>query len=116
MSDRPSFLILVSGKSGLELFSAHYTEDDARTMRDRLASLTGSQVHLIEVPQTEGVVKSTKPAAPAPVAAPAQAPVPVPSITIPPTQEEFEEQTRQMLRANGPRDGFPDDKYVGAFS
>lgn len=119
MTDRPSFLIIVSGKNGLELFSAHCTADDAATMRDRLASLTaGSQVHLIEVPQTEGVVKSSKPAAPAPapvVAVPTPLP-PVPSIPIPASQEEFEEQTRQMLRGNGPRDGFRDDKYVGAFS
>lgn len=115
MSDRPSFLIFVSAKNGLELFSAHHTEGDAEVMRDRLGSL-GHQVHMIEVPQVDGVVKSTKPVS-RHVDPPVLKPAPAPEPLRPATDAEFEEQTRQMLKnGTGPRDGFRDDTYVGAFS
>ena len=114
MSDRPSFLIIVTGKSGLKLFSAHHTAEDAGIARDSLEEL-GIQVHLIEVPQTEGVVKSEKPAASA-------------NGIIPYVDAGFEKrqaakadaepqkQPQQATRNVGERDGFRDDKYVGAFS
>ena len=41
-------------------------------------------------------------------------PQPAPSPSIPQTQEEYEEETRRLAKGNGPRDGFHDDKYVGA--
>lgn len=115
MSDRPSFLIIVTGKSGLKLFSAHHTAEDAGIARDSLEEL-GIQVHLIEVPQAEGVVKSEKPAMSAK------------SGIIPLVDAGFEkrraaeanakpqEQPQQATRKGGERDGFRDDKYVGAFS
>lgn len=114
MSDRPSFLIFVSAKNGLELFSAHHTEGDAEVMRDRLGSL-GHQVHMIEVPQVDGVVKSTKPVS-RHVDPPRLVSLPVPETPRPATDAEFQEQTRQMLRSNGERDGFRDDTYAGAFA
>lgn len=128
MADRPSYLIIVTGKNGLELFSAHHAEDDAEVTRDRLEALlrsTGSQVHLIEVPQVDGVVKGSKskeaPSHDAPALGVVVTEVKTGTKVLaspyrPATDAEFEEQTRQMLRSNGERDGFRDDSYTGAFS
>ena len=123
MADRPSYLIIVTGKNGLELFSAHHAKDDAEVTRDRLEALlrsTGSQVHMIEVPEIEGVVKGEK--KPEPPMLAFKEPPPPPSFSVPTvvhraqTDAEFEDQTRQMLRSNGERDGYRDDTYTGAFS
>ena len=128
---RPSYLIMVSSPRGLEVFSAHASEADAAAMHDRLGSMLaktpGNVVHLVEVPNADGLVPPDKalcrriepknqngvipttavsraePASPAPVSAAR-------------TQEEFEEETRRLAKGNGPRDGFHDDSYKGAFS
>lgn len=121
---RPSYLIMVSGPRGLEIFSAHYTEADAVAMHDRLGTMlaktAGSAVHLVKVPSVDGLVPSDQAACrkiePKPVASPvvvAAAPA-APNVSL--SQEAFEEQTRQMLKGNGERDGFRDDRYTGAFS
>ena len=127
MADRPSYLILVThqGQKGVEIFSAHYTEEDASKMHARLGALlatTGSVVHLVEVPEIEGLVSPDKascrriePKDDPQASKPAPAPVQPPS-SMPLTQEEYEEQARQLAKGNGPRDGFRDDKYAGAFS
>jgi hypothetical protein len=39
-----------------------------------------------------------------------------PAPVVPQTQEEYEEETRRLAKGNGPRDGYHDDKYVGASS
>jgi hypothetical protein len=118
---RPSYLILVSSSKGIEIFSAHHTEADAVAMHDRLGAMlsknAGSAVHLLKVPDVDGLVppdqalcrkiESTVPAV---------KPAPAPKIQRPVTDEEFDEQTRQMLKSGGPRDGFRDDSYQGAFS
>lgn len=121
---RPSYLILVSGPKGIEIFSAHHTEADAVAMHDRLGSMLakspGSAVHLLKVPETGGLVPPEQAVCrkigdgrhvdqPALKANPVANPRPA-------TDAEFEEQTRQMLKGNGERDGFRDDTYAGAFS
>jgi hypothetical protein len=105
-------LIIITGPGGkLDLFSAHYIDTDATTMRDRLSSILteGMTVHMIEVPETEGVVQaSEKPVQPAkPVKAPTQqetAPLP-PAAPAQPfrrlSAEQFEEETRSMLENGG---------------
>jgi hypothetical protein len=112
MSDRPRHLIIITNSGGkLDLFSAHWTDSDAKTMRDRLSSILseGMTAHMIEVPETEGVVQaSEKPAQPAkPVKAPApEEAVPQPPAPPPPpfrrlTAEQFEDETRNMMENGG---------------
>jgi hypothetical protein len=112
MSDRPRHLIIITNSGGkLDLFSAHWTDSDAKTMRDRLSSILseGMTVHMIEVPETEGVVEaSAKPVQPA---KPVKAPAPEetsPQLPAPPSPpfrrlsaEQFEEETRNMLENGG---------------
>ena len=109
MADRPRYLIIVThaGLDTIELFSAHHMEADAKVMYDRLESLVGlnsTYVHMIEVPETDGVTAAPAKAAPATsepfapvkadqIAVAAQPPI----ITRAKTAEEFEEETRQML-------------------
>jgi hypothetical protein len=110
MSDRPGYLIVVThaGQDGVDLWSAHYTEDEAALMHERLAALlsaTTSRAHLIAVPEDKGVVKAATlmRAAPATAAAPVAAPAPVPAPAEPPppfkriSPAAFEEETRQMM-------------------
>jgi hypothetical protein len=122
---RPSYLIMVSGLKGLEIFSAHHTEADAAAMHDRLGSMlakaAGSVVHLVRVPDVAGLVAADKAACRR--IEPKDRPVVVPMATktapqpsIPQTQEEYEEETRRLVKGDGPRDGYRDDKYVGASS
>jgi hypothetical protein len=122
---RPSYLIMVSGLKGLEIFSAHHTEADAVAMHDRLGSMlakaAGSVVHLVRVPDAAGLVAADKAACrriepkDRPVVVPMAA-KPAPQPSIPQTQEEYEEETRRLVKGDGPRDGYRDDKYVGATS
>jgi hypothetical protein len=124
---RPSYLIMVSGLKGLEIFSAHHTEADAVAMHDRLGSMlakaAGSVVHLVRVPDAAGLVAADKAACRR--IEPKDRPTVVPMATkpqsasapsIPQTQEEYEEETRRLVKGDGPRDGYRDDKYVGASS
>lgn len=129
MTDRPSHLIIVThpGESGLELFSAHYTESTAKTMLtrlERLLSPTGSKAHLIEVPETEGVADVGElPPLPAAVARPA---VPAPAAPVPPAEkpapfrrlsrEEFAAETAEMEMSGARVIDTPDPGYSGAFS
>jgi hypothetical protein len=124
---RPSYLIMVSSPRGLEVFSAHASEADAAAMHDRLGSMLaktpGNVVHLVEVPNADGLVPPDKapcrriepkdavvvPMKPQSV----QSPAPVSTAQ---NQAEFEEETRRLAKGKGPRDGHHDDKYVGAFS
>ena len=107
---RPTHLIFV-GHSGMpdrfEMFSAHHNERDAETMRDRLNQLlssTHSFVHMIKVPEIEGVVvgAATEPTR--------HEKSPVPAILTPPkpekppvkpyvqvSQDQFIEETMQMM-------------------
>jgi 23S rRNA pseudoU1915 N3-methylase RlmH len=127
MSDRPTHLIIVNGPDDgtLELFSAHHTKSDAQITYDRLSRFT--KVHMIEVPETDGVtaapVKETKavasepfaPVKPDQVAVTAQPPI----ITRAMTAEEFAEETRQLMEngANGVmRDADAPLSDGGAFS
>jgi hypothetical protein len=123
---RPSYLIMVSSPRGLEVFSAHASEADAAAMHDRLGSMLaktpGNVVHLVEVPNVDGLVPPDK--------APCRRIEPKDSVVVPikppyngspapataQTQAEFEEETRRLAKGNGPRDGFHDDSYKGAFS
>jgi hypothetical protein len=131
MSDRPTHLVIVThaGHQGIDLFSAHYTESAARTVHGRLQALlakTGSAAHMVEVPETEGVVEAAEPVAAVPAAAPAPAVKSGP--VIPPAEksapfkrlsaEQFAEETRAMLEAdaNGIVTDTPMPKYDGAFS
>jgi hypothetical protein len=127
---RPSYLIVVAGKNGLEIFSAHNLAGDADLTFERLDALlrsTGEKVYLIEVPQKEGMVKGVKRPSSAELGdriaeakivtgSPPNNSVNSVTVTIPATQEEFDEQTRQMLKGSGPRDGYRNDNYQGAFS
>jgi hypothetical protein len=121
----PSYLIMVSGAKGLEIFSAHHTEAEAAAMHDRLGAMLarsmGSAVHLVKVPDGVGLVAADKAACrriEPKVSAPAPGKPPTaPEPTMPQTQEEYEEETRRLARkGTGPRDGYHDDKYVGASS
>ncbi len=129
MTDRPTHLIIVThpGEAGLELFSAHYTENAAKTMLtrlERLLSPTGSKAHLIEVPEIEGVadVGELPPlqvpapvlqvaAAPAPPA-PAEKPAPFRRLS----REEFAAETAEMEMSGARVIDTPDPGYSGAFS
>ena len=119
---RPSYLIMVSGPKGLEIFSAHHTEADAAAMHDRLGSMlaktAGSVVHLVKVPDAVGLVAADKAAARRiePKASPVLVPIKAaPEPAIPQTQDEYEEEARRLAKGNGPRDGYHDDNYKGAF-
>jgi hypothetical protein len=120
MSDRPSYLIIVThqGNESLDVFSAHHAEADAKTMYNRLRSLlapTQSIVHMVEVPEVEGVARAPEPAPPPVLTA---TPVPAP-VRRPLTQEEFEEETRRMLESDESViiSDTPDiDDYRGAYS
>ena len=128
---RPSYLIMVSSPRGLEVFSAHASEADAAAMHDRLGSMLaktpGNVVHLVEVPNVDGLVPPDKAACrriepknqngiiPMPVVSRTAAESTAPVSTAQ-NQAEFEEETRRLAKGNGPRDGFHDDNYKGAFS
>jgi hypothetical protein len=126
MADRPGYLIIVTGLDDgtLELFSAHHTKSDAQTTYDRLSRFT--KVHMIEVPETDGVTAA--PAKPEPVASEPFAPVKPdqvaaaaqpPIITRVKSQEEFAEETRRLMEdgANGVmRDADAPISDGGAFS
>ena len=131
MTDRPAYLVIVThpGQTGLELFSAHYGEEAARTMltrMERLLAPAGSRAHLIEVPPFEGVADLGElpplPAAPKQAAAPALAAQPALEEKPKPfrrlSAEQFAEETRAMLEAdaNGIVTDTPMPKYDGAFS
>jgi len=129
MTDRPTHLIIVThpGEAGLELFSAHYTENAAKTMLtrlERLLSPTGSKAHLIEVPEIEGVADvGDLPPLPAAVARPVVAP---PAAPVPPAEkpapfrrlsrEEFAAETEAMEMSGARVIDTPDPGYSGAFS
>lgn len=110
---RPDYLIIVThaGQTGLELFSAHYTEADARVMLTRMQRLlapAGSRAHLIHVPETEGVadVGELPPLPPAQDAEPADPSVP-PKVKPAP----FRRIGDRMPLDDDPT---PDRTYVGA--
>lgn len=110
MSDRPSQLVIIVKDGIPELFSSHYVDHDAENMCDRLAEL-GANVHVIVVPEVEGVTKATgKPVKPAPATAEPFAPVKSdqasavaqpPIVTRIKSQEEFAEETRAMMEGGG---------------
>lgn len=117
MSDRPNHLIIVThpGQDGIDIFSAHHDRSDAEVMFDRLEALlpAGASVSLIEVPETDGVVKGSKPVrkvecVPAASSAPSQQtaqPAPPPSAQKQPyrlrTEEELEIATMRALSSGG---------------
>jgi hypothetical protein len=132
MTDRPTHLVIVThaGHQAIDLFSAHYTESAARTVHSRLQALlakTGSAAHMVEVPETEGVVEASEPVAAVPVASsapaaaqsgpvipPAEKPAPFKRLSA----EQFAEETRALLEAdaNAIVTDTPMPKYDGAFS
>lgn len=131
MTDRPAYLIIVThaGQAGLELFSAHHTEQEARVMltrMERLLAPAGSRTHLIEVPTCEGVADVGElpplPVAPRNAAAPASLAQIEPQAEKPPpfrrrTQAEFLAETEAMMTGD---DGIvrdtPMPAYAGAMS
>jgi len=97
MTDRPGFLILVThaGQAGVELWSAHYTTDEAARVHERLSALLGlttSEAHIIAVPETDGVTVLDRPPA---AAAPLDA-VPAPDAPTPAAQP-FRRQGRPSI-------------------
>lgn len=116
MNDRPQHLIIVThpGQDGIDIFSAHHDRSDAETMFERLEVLLpgGASVSLIEVPETDGVVKGSKPVrkvecAPSASVPSQQAaqPAPPPPVQKQPyrvrTDEELEAATMRALNAGG---------------
>jgi hypothetical protein len=125
MSDRPTHLVIVThaGKQGIDLFSAHHTESAARVMHGRLAALlasTGSAAHMIEVPETEGVVEASVMVEAAPATRPQPEPAPpvVPVPYKPVSREAFAEEARRLAEAeaSGIVTDTPMPDYSGAFS
>jgi len=132
MTERPTHLIIVThpGEAGLELFSAHYTEVEARLMQarlERLLSPTGSKAHLIEVPLDDGVADvgelpplvaqtvqavTVFPGAIAPAPAPAEKPAPFRRLS----HEQFIAETEAMEMSGARVIDTPDPGYNGAFS
>jgi len=106
-SARPSHLVLVTHQAGLESYSAHNDKESAAAMFEWLEGLlagTQKKIHMLEVPEIEGVVKCGIPAPPAPPAQfklvknkPANSEAP----RAPLSQAAFEEETRQMLEGEG---------------
>jgi hypothetical protein len=122
MSDRPTHLVIVThaGRQGIDLFSAHYTESAARVMHGRLAALlakTGSAAHMIEVPETEGVVEASATVEVAPAQLdPAPPVVAVPHKPV--SRAKFAEEARRLAEAeaSGIVTDTPMPEYSGAFS
>jgi hypothetical protein len=128
----PTHLIIIThpGHGGLELFSAHHAEEDARLMvarMERLLKPSGAHVHLVEVPFEEGVVDlgelpplpEAKPAQPSPVAAPSAPPQPPAEKPAPfrrMSRAEFAADTEAQEMNGGLVTDTPEPKYSGAFS
>lgn len=110
MPDRPGFLVMVTGFGELRLFSAHFLEQEARIAIEQMESLlatTGRSVHLVEVPELDGIARAAPSLAPescaiapppanaasAPAAAEDAAPVRFKS------QAEFLAETQAMMEA-----------------
>jgi hypothetical protein len=132
MSDRPNFLVVVTHSldGSFELFSAHHTDGEAQTMHDRLADLLAGSpdsVHIVEVPEVDGVVKasgepsaersaSRRRTATPPVSA--AAPAPPPPVHKPVSRAKFAEEARRLAEAeaSGIVTDTPMPDYSGAFS
>lgn len=126
-SARPQYGVFVTYRNDTDIqpWSWHYTREEAEIMQERLSDLlaaTHGEAHLIEVPNSDGVVKAER----KPTAAKPARPAPTPHSEETPPQaaqinsETHEDEARRMPDQSSDGELIPreagSEKYAGAFS
>ena len=115
----PTHMVVVARGHAVDVFSSHANEIEAHSMKERLQLLvtaSGCSVHVLPVPQAEGLVNTplTEQSVAQPVPVPAK-----PKITPPvraKTNEEFLAETIAMEESGGFRDADAPLSEGGAYA
>lgn len=106
MSERASHLVVTVSMDGdIDVFSSHRSSSEAWIMRDKLSALigaAGTRIHVLDVPELDGVPVPAAQAVPTPLTLPAPPPA---KFVRPKSQAEFELETMAMMNGEAPMDG-----------